>query len=157
MNYITITKDRNATYETITFPNEDLKYKFLKKIYYNNSEIPVDVSNEQLEKITQRVLYVTLNNTYISLGVSKRSLKEVFGAYKNEENPIGAVELNVELDNIPLIFKRDDYAKIYNIKVDAQNMRFVTSNTLDDDDIEELKRLAFAHKIESIAEEMLED
>lgn len=157
MNCITITKGRNATYETITFPNEKLKYKFLKKIYFNNSEIPVDVSNEQLERITQRVLYVTRNNTYISLGVSKRSLKEVFGAYKNEENPLGAVELNVELDNIPLIFKRDDYAVIYNIKVDAQNMRFITSNTLDDDDIEELKRLAFAHKVEAVAREMFED
>ena len=157
MNYITITKDCNATYETITFPNEELKYKFLKKIYFNNSEIPVDVSNEQLERITQRVLYVTRNNTYVSLGVSKRSLKEVFGAYKNEENPIGAVELNVELDNIPLIFKRDDYAVIYNIKVDAQNMRFVTSNTLDDDDIEELKRCTFAYKLERIAQEMFED
>ena len=157
MNYITITKDCNATYETITFPNEELKYKFLEKIYFNNSEIPVDVSNEQLERITQRVLYVTLNNTYVSLGVSKRSLKEVFGAYKNEENPIGAVELNVELDNIPLIFKTDDYAKIYNIKVDAQNVRLITSNTLDDDDIEELKRLAFAYKLERIAREMFED
>lgn len=157
MNYITITKDNNAVYETITFPNEELKYKFLKKIYFNNAEIPVDVSNEQLERITQRVLYVTTNNTYISLGVSKRSLKEVFGAYKNEENPIGAVELNVELDNIPLVYKRDDYAKIYNIKVDAQNVRLITSNTLDDDDIEELKRCAFAHKLERIAEEMFED
>ena len=157
MNCIAITKDCNATYETITFPNEELKYKFLKKIYFNNSEIPVDVSNEQLERITQRVLYVTLNNTYISLGVSKRSLKEVFGTYKNEENPRGAVELNVELDNIPLIFKRDDYAKIYNIKVDAQNVRMITTNTLDDDDIEELKRLAFASKLERIAQEMFED
>lgn len=157
MNCITITKDSNAVYETITFPNEELKYKFLKKIYFNNSEIPIDVSNEQLERITQRVLYVTRNNTYISLGVSKRSLKEVFGAYKNEENPIGAVELNVELDNIPLIFKRDDYAKIYNIKVDAQNVRMITSNTLDDDDIEELKRCAFAYKLERIAQEMFED
>ena len=52
MNCITITKDSNAVYETITFPNEELKYKFLKKIYFNNSEIPVDVSNEQLEIIT---------------------------------------------------------------------------------------------------------
>lgn len=157
MNYIVITHDRNAVYETITFPNEKLKDKFLRKIYFNNSEIPVNASNEQLERITQRVLHVTPNNTYISLGVSKRSLKEVFGTYKNEENPLGAVELIVELDNIPLIFKRDDYAKIYNIKVDAQNMRFVTSNTLDDDDIEELKRCAFAYKLERIAEEMFED
>lgn len=157
MNYIAITRDSNAVYETITFPNEELKYKFLQKIYYNNAEIPVDVSNEQLERITQRVLHVTTNNTYISLGVSKRSLKEVFGAYKNEENPIGAVELHVELDNIPLIFKRDDYAKIYNIKVDAQNVRMITTNTLDDDDIEELKRLAFATKLERIAQEMFED
>lgn len=157
MNYITITKDSNATYETITFPNAELKDKFLKKIYFNNSEIPVGVSNEQLERITQRVLHVTTNNTYISLGVSKRSLKEVFGTYKNEEDPRGAVELNVELDNIPLIFKRDDYAKIYNIKVDAQNVRMITTNTLDDDDIEELKRLAFASKLERIAQEMFED
>lgn len=157
MNYITITHDRNAVYETITFPSEDLKYKFLMKIYYNNAEIPADASLEQLERITQRVLHVTTNNTYIALEVSKRSLKEVFGTYKYEENPIGAVELNVELDNIPLVFKRDDYAKIYNIKVDAQNMRFVTSNTLDDDDIEELKRLAFAHKLETITREMFED
>lgn len=157
MNYITITHDRNAVYETITFPNEELKYKFLKKIYFNNSEIPVDVSYEQLEKITQRVLHVTLNNTYISLGVSKRSLKEVFDAYKNEENPIGAVELSVELDNIPLIFKTDDYAKIYNIKIDAQNVRLITANTLDDDDIGELKRLALATKLERIAQEMFED
>lgn len=157
MNCVIISNNRNATYETITFPNEELKYKFLKKIYFNNPEIPVDASTEQLERITQRVLHVTTNNTYISLGVSKRSLKEVFGAYKNEENPIGAVELNVELDNIPLIFKRDDYAKIYNIKVDAQNVRLVTSNTLDDDDIEELKRLAFAYKLERIAREMFED
>lgn len=157
MNYIVITHSRNATYETITFPNEKLKDIFLKKIYFNNSEIPPDASLEQLERIAQRVLHVTANNTYISLGVSKRSLKEVFGTYKNEENPLGAVELNVELDNIPLIFKRDDYAKIYNIKVNAQNVRFVTSNTLDDDDIEELKRCAFAYKLERIAEEMFED
>lgn len=157
MNYITITKDRNAVYETITFPNEDLKRKFLQKIYVNNSEIPVVAPSEQLERITQRVLYVTANNTYISLGVSKRSLKEIFGTYKNTENPLGSVELHVELDNIPLIYKRDDYAKIYNIKVNAQNMRFVTSNTLEDADIEELKRLAFAHKLENIAREMFED
>lgn len=157
MNYITITKDRNAVYETITFPNEDLKRKFLQKIYVNNSEIPCVVPPGQLERITQRVLYVTANNTYIALGVSKRSLKEIFGTYKNTENPLGNAELIVELDNIPLIYKRDDYAKIYNIKVDAKSMRFVTSNTLEDADIEELKRLAFAHKLENIAREMFED
>lgn len=157
MNCVIISNNRNATYETITFPNKELKHKFLQKIYFNNSEIPPNVSNEQLERITQRVLCVTPYNTYISLVVSKRSLKEILGTYKFEENPLGSVELNVELDNIPLIYKRDDYAKIYNIKVNAQNMRFVTSNTLDDDDIEELKRLAFAYKLEHIAQEMFED
>lgn len=156
MNSVIISNERNATYETIEFPNEKLKSKFLQKIYFNNSEIPVNTSEEQLEQITKRVLYVGVYNTYITLGMSKRSLSAIIEAY-NPKDFNGTVELIVELDNIPLIFKRDDYAKIYNIKVDAQNMRFITSNTLDDDDIEELKRLAFAHKLEAIAREMFED
>lgn len=156
MNCITITNERNATYETIEFPNEKLKDKFLKKIYLNNSEIPVNTSAEQLEQITKRVLYVGVSNTYITLGVSKRSLSAIIEAY-NPRDFNGTVELIVELDNIPLIFRRSDYAKIYNIKVSPQNVLFLDKNSIDEEDIEEMRRCAFAHKVEAVAREMFED
>lgn len=156
MNYITITNNHNGTYETITFPNEKLKSKFLKKIYFNNSEIPCDTSEEQLEQIAQHVLYVSIYNTYITLGVSKRTLSAIIETY-NPKDFNGAVELVVELDNIPLIFKRSDYAKIYNIKVSPQNMLFLDKNSIDEEDIEEMKRLAFEHKVDAVARKMFED
>lgn len=157
MKSIILTRDRNAIYETITFPNEELKRKFLKKIYYNNSKMPVNTTNEQLEKIVQRVLYVNTYNTYITLGVSKRAFDEILGINTDKDERYGVVELNVELDNIPLIFKRVDYAKIYNIKIGPQNVITLDENIFDDEDIEKMKRRVFATKLERIAEEMFED
>lgn len=157
MKSIVLTRDRNAIYETITFPNEELKRKFLKKIYFNNSKMPVNTTNEQLEKIVQRVLYVNTYNTYITLGVSKRAFDEIFETNKDKDERYGIVELNVELDNIPLIFKRIDFAKIYNIKVGPQNVVTLTENDIDEEDIEEMKRRAFATKLEAVANAMFED
>lgn len=158
MKSIVLTHDRNAIYETIVFPNEELKHKFLQKIYFNNSKMPVTTTYEQLEKIVQRVLYVNTYNTYITLGVSKRAFDEILRTNKEEEEHYGVVEVNVELDNIPLIFKRIDFAKIYNIKVNSQNVLTLDSeNDIDEEDIEEMKQRAFATKLERIAEEMFED
>lgn len=158
MKSIILTRDRNAVYETITFPDKELKRKFLKKIYLNNPEIPVDTTDEQLEKIAQRVLYVSTHNTYIALGVSKRTLDEILETNKDKEELYGGIELIVELDNIPLIFKRTDYAKIYNIKIGPQNVVMLdTSNDIDEEDIEEMKRCAFATKIEAVTKEMFKD
>lgn len=156
MNSIVISNERNATYETITFPNEQIKHRFLQKIYLNNSEIPVNTTREQLEQITQRVLCVNTYETYISLSVSKRSLSAIIETY-NPKDFNGFVELIVELDNIPLVFKRSDYAKLYNIKVSEKNVLFIHQNTIDEDDIEELRRRAFAYKLERTAREMFED
>lgn len=157
MKSIVLTHDRNAIYETITFPNEELKRKFLEKIYFNNSKMPVNTTNEQLEKIVKRVLYVNTYNTYITLGVSKRAFDEILGTNKEEKEHYGVVELNVELDNIPLIFKRVDFAKIYNIKVGPQNVITLDENDIDEEDIEKMKRRVFATKLDAIAKEMFED
>lgn len=156
MNCVTIEYNRNATYYTITFPNEKLKSKFLKKIYFNNSEIPTDTTDEQLEQITQRILCVNIHTTYVSLGVSKRTLSAIIEAY-NPKDFNGIVELIVELDNIPLIYKQKDCAKLYNIKVNTQNVLFIDENAIGEEDIEEMKRLAFAHKVDAVAREMFED
>lgn len=157
MNTIVISNNRNTTYCTIKFPNEELKYKFLRKIYLNNSEITVDAEQEQLEEIVQRVLYVNLHNTYISLGVSKRTLNEILKTHRDTEELRGAVELVVELDNLPLVYKQDDCAKLYNLKVSPKNVLFIDKNSIDEEDIEEMKRLAFATKLERTAREMFED
>lgn len=157
MKSIVITRERNATYETITFPNKELKFKFLKKIYFNNPEIPVDTTTEQLEKIAKQVLYVNTFNTFIKLGMSKRTLDEILETHKDKEELYGAIELIVELDNIPLIFKRIDYAKIYNIKIGNQNVVILDENDIDEEDIEEMKRRAFATKLDAIAKEMFKD
>lgn len=158
MKSIVITRERNAVYETIMFPNEELKRKFLQKIYFNNSKMPVNTTNEQLEKIVQRVLYVNTNNTYITLGVSKRAFVEILEMNTDKDERYGVVELNVELDNIPLIFKRIDYAKLYNIKVGPQNVLMLTvDNDIDEEDIEEMKQRAFATKLDAIAKEMFKD
>lgn len=158
MNCVIITHERNATYETFTFPNKGLKSKFLLKIYFNNSEVPISVSNEQLEKILQRVLYVSTYNTYISLGVSKCALDEIFETKKDKKDLNGAVELIVELDDIPLIYQRADYAKIYNIRLGPKDVFMLDSeNDIDEEDIEEMKRRAFATKIEAVANEIFKD
>lgn len=158
MKSIVITRERNATYETITFPDKELKCKFLKKIYLNNHQIPVDTTPEQLEEIAKHVLYVDTYNTYITLGMSKKTLDEILETHKAKEKLYGADKLIVELDNIPLIFKRDDYATIYNIKVDSQNVLTLTiDNDIDEEDIEEMKRHAFATKLDAIAKEVFKD
>lgn len=157
MKSIVITRERNAIYETIGFPNEELKHRFLQKIYFNNAKMPINTTNEQLEKIVQRVLYVHTYNTYITLGVSKRAFDEIFEMNTDKDERYGVVELNVELDNLPLIFKRVDYAKIYNIKIGPQNVIMLDENDIDEEDIEEMKRRAFATKVDAIAKEMFKD
>lgn len=119
--------------------------------------MPVNTTYEQIEKIVQRVLYVNTYNTYITLGVSKRAFDEILEINKEEEEHYGVVELNVKLDNIPLIFKRCDYAKIYNIKIGPQNVIALDENDIDEEDIEEMKRRAFATKLGAIAKEIFED
>lgn len=153
---ILITREYLATYETITFLDEESKSRFLKKIYFDNKSIPMDATNEQLEKLMNRVLYVDLHNTYIKLGISDRALYEILEK-EGEPDRLGVTELIVELDNIPLVYKDKDYAKIYNIKLSPQNVVMLDFNDIDEEDIEEMKRLAFASKVDAVMREVFKD
>lgn len=150
---ILITRDRNSNYEKFTFFDEGTKSRFLKKMYFNNDDIPVDTKDEQLEKIVERVLYVHTRNTYIELEVSNLALREIFE--KDDEKPNrGSTSLIVELDGIPLVYKRDDYAKIYDI---TSNVITLNIKDIDEEDIEEMKRSAFASKVDAVANERFKD
>ena len=153
---VLITREYLATYETITFLDEESKSRFLKKIYFDNKSIPMDSTNEQLEKLMNRVLYVDLHNTYIKLGISDRALYEILEK-EGEPDRLGVTELIVELDNIPLVYKDKDYAKIYNIKLGPQNVVTLDLNDIDEEDIEEMKRRAFASKVDAVANERFKD
>ena len=153
---ILITREYLATYETITFLDEESKSRFLKKIYFDNKAVPTDATNEQLEKLMNRVLYVDLHNTYIKLGISDRALYEILEK-EGEPDRLGVTELIVELDNIPLVYKHKDYAKIYNIKLGPQNVVMLDFNDIDEEDIEEMKRLAFASKVDAVMREIFKD
>ena len=153
---ILITREYLATYETITFLDEESKSRFLKKIYFDNKSIPMDATNEQLEKLMNRVLYVDLHNTYIKLGISDRALYEILEK-EGEPDRLGVTELIVELDNIPLVYKDKDYAKIYNIKIGPQNVVMLNFSDIDEEDIEEMKRLAFATKVDAVMREIFKD
>lgn len=153
---VLITREYLATYETITFLDEESKHRFLKKIYFDNKAIPMYVTNEQLEKIVNRVLYVDLHKTYIKLGISDRALYEILEK-EGELDRLGVTELIVELDNIPLVYKHKDYAKIYNIKINKENVVMLDFNDIDEEDIEEMKRLAFATKVDRVAREIFKD
>ena len=100
-----------------------------------------------------RVLYVDLYNTYIKLGISDRALYEILEK-EGEPDRLGVTELIVELDNIPLVYKRDDYAKIYDI---SDNVITLDMDDIDEEDIEEMKRLAFASKVDAVANERFKD
>ena len=153
---VLITREYLATYETITFLDEESKSRFLKKIYFDNKSIPMDSTNEQLEKLMNRVLYVDLHNTYIKLGISDRALYEILEK-EGEPDRLGVTELIVELDNIPLVYKDKDYAKIYNIKLGPQNVVTLDLNDIDEEDIEEMKRRAFASKVDAVMREIFKD
>lgn len=153
---VLITRKYLATYETITFLDEESKRRFLKKIYFDNKSIPMDITDEQLEKIVNRVLYVDLHNTYVKLGISDRALYEILEK-EGEPDRLGVTELIVELDNIPLVYKHKDYAKIYNIKLSPQNVVMLDFNDIDEEDIEEMKRLAFATKVDRVVREIFKD
>lgn len=150
---ILITRDRNSTYEKFTAFDKGSMGRFLMKMYFNNDAIPVGTTKEQLEKIVERVLCVRTRNTYIELEVSKRSLSAIIESY-NPKDLNGTVDLIVELDNIPLVYKRDDYAKIYDI---SDNVITLDMDDIDEEDIEEMKRLAFAAKVDAVANERFKD
>lgn len=152
---ILITREYLATYETITFLDNESKRRFLSKIYNNNTAIPTNTDTDQLEKIVNRVLYVDLHNTYIGLGVSNLALYEILHN-EDEEPDRGVTELIVELDGIPLVYKHKDFAKIYNIKL-GQDTVVLDFNDIDEEDIEEMKRLAFATKVDAVMREIFKD
>lgn len=150
---ILITRDRNSIYEKFTAFDKGAMDRFLTKMYFNNDAIPVGTTREQLEKIVERVLCVRTQNTYIKLEVSKRSLSAIIESY-NPKDLNGTVDLIVELDNIPLVYKRDDYAMIYDITSNVIKLDF---NDIDEEDIEEMKRRAFASKVDAVANERFKD
>ena len=150
---ILITRDRNSIYEKFTAFDKGSMGRFLMKMYFNNDAIPVGTSKEQLEKIVERVICIRTRNTYIELEVSNVSLNKILGK-ESEESERGTTTLIVELDNIPLVYKRDDYAKIYDI---SDNVITLDMDDIDEEDIEEMKRLAFASKVDAVANERFKD
>lgn len=46
---ILITREYLATYETITFLDEESKRRFLRKIYLDNKSIPMDITENSLK------------------------------------------------------------------------------------------------------------
>ena len=150
---ILITRDRNSTYEKFTAFDKGSMGRFLTKMYFNNDAIPIGTSKEQLEQIVERVLCIRTRNTYIELEVSNTSMNEILGKV-SEEPERGTTTLIVELDNIPLVYKRDDYAKIYDI---SDNVITLDMDSIDEEDIEEMKRLAFAAKVDAVANERFKD
>lgn len=150
---ILITRDRNSNYEKFTFFDEGTKSRFLMKMYFNNDDIPVGTKGEQLEKIVERVLCVRTRNTYIELEVSNLALREIFEK-DDEKSERGTTMLIVELDGIPLVYKRDDYAMIYDITSNAIKLDM---DDIDEEDIKEMKRSAFASKVEAVANERFKD
>lgn len=150
---ILITRDRNSTYEKFTALDKGAMGRFLTKMYFNNDAIPVGTTREQLEKIVERVLCIRTRNTYIELEVSNVSLNEILGKV-SEKHERGTTTLIVELDGIPLVYKRSDYAMIYDI---TSNVVKLDMDDIDEEDIEEMKRRTFATKVEAVVREMFRD
>lgn len=150
---ILITRDRNSTYEKFTAFDKGSMGRFLTKMYFNNDAIPVGTTKEQLEKIVERVICIRPRNTYIELEVSNLALREIFEK-EDERSDRGTTTLIVELDNIPLVYKRDDCAVIYNI---TSNVIKLNMDDVDEEDIEEMKRLAFASKVDRVVREIFKD
>ena len=150
---ILITRDRNSIYEKFTALDKSSMGRFLTKMYFNNDAIPIGTTREQLEQIVERVLCIRTRNTYIELEVSNLALREIFEK-EDEKSERGTTTLIVELDNIPLVYKRDDYAMIYDI---TSNVIKLDMDDIDEEDIEEMKRLAFATKVDAVANERFKD
>lgn len=150
---ILITRDRNSIYEKFTALDKPTMGRFLTKMYFNNDAIPIGTTREQLEKIIERVLCIRTRNTYIELEVSNLALREIFEK-EDEKSERGTTTLIVELDNIPLVYKRDDYAMIYDI---TSNVIKLDMDSIDEEDIEEMKRSAFATKVDAVANELFKD
>lgn len=126
----------NTNEHTVTFLDDDSKHRFLRRMYLDNDNMPVQADNDNLEKLLDNIIGVTVNKTYVKLYINPTTYSQLFN--RNAEKRIPVV---IELYDIPFMYRKEDFAELRNIKLNATACGSVNSNF--DDLLEEEENRVF--------------
>lgn len=137
MNKGVIIRAHSCTLEhTIKFLDDDSKYFFLRRMFLDNDNIPAQANNDDLEKLLDNIIGVSVNKTYVKLYINPTTYSNLFN--RNAEK---RVQVIIELYDIPFMYRKDDFAELRNIKLSDTACGSVNSNF--DDLLEEAENRVF--------------
>lgn len=132
----------NTNEHTITFLDDNSKHRFLRRMFLDNDNIPAQANNEDLEKLLDNIVAVTVNKTYVKLYISPTTYNQLFN--RNESKQIQVI---IELYDIPLMYRKEDFAELRNIKLSDTACGSVNSNF--DDLLEEAENRVFRNNYDN--------
>lgn len=126
----------NTNEHTVTFLDDNSKHWFLRRMYLDNDDIPVTADNEDLEKLLDNIVAVSILKTYVKLYINPKKYNQLFN--RNAEKQI---QIIIELYDIPFLYRKEDFAELRNIKLSDTACGSVNSNF--DDLLEEAENRVF--------------